>query len=391
MKDLALTITTMLVTLAALFVLWQLHSIVLLFLFSVIIAAALRGPIEHLVTHRWPRWLAICFVYTNVCLILVGLTLIVTLSMAAELEQLAEELVVRYARGYGLLQTEIVAAPAWLSRLPTSELVGAWLLGSAQSPRLLDRVLGFTQDFAYFAGQAVLAIVISVYWIADEWHFERLLLSLLVPIQRKRTRTIWRTLERNVGAYIRSEVSQSVLASALLTLGFVLMGFPYPYVMAAIGALTWFIPIVGAPVGLVFIALLALLQSSTAWLLAVGYATLIFLILEFLVEPRLYQRNRYGTILVIAVMMIMVDAFGLFGLLLAPPLALTVQVALEELLSLPLAPSPVTTISLAELEEQVQQVQATITVASAESPQIANMLDRLEQLLKKTKEASQSA
>lgn len=390
MKDLTLTITTTLVTLAGIFVLWQLHSIVLLFLFSLIIAAALRGPIEHLVTHRWPRWLAITFVYTNVCLVLVGLTLIVALSIGAELEQLAEELVVRYERGYGLLQTEIVATPAWLSRLPTTELVGAWLLGSAQSPRLLDRLLGFTQDFAYVAGQAVLAIVISVYWIADEWHFERLLLSLLAPIQRKRTRIIWRTLERNVGAYIRSEVSQSGLASALLTLGFVLMGFPYPYVMATIGALTWFIPLIGAPVGLVLIGLLAVLHSSTAWLLAVGYSALIFLILEFLVEPRLYQRNRYGTILVIAVMMIMVDAFGLFGLLLAPPLALIVQVALEELLSLPLAPSTVTTISLEELEEQVHQVQATITIANAESPQIANMLVRLEQLLQKAKEASQS-
>ncbi len=391
MKDLALTITTTLVTLAVIFILWQLHSIVLLFLFSIIIAAALRAPIDHLIRHRWPRWLAMLFVYTNVSLILVGLALIIALSLGAEIELLAKEFVNYYERGYGLVQRELNVAGSWFNRLPPTELVGEFLLGDSQSPRLVNRLLGLTQNFAYFVGQAILAIVISIYWTADEWHFERLLLSFLAPVQRKRMRELWRKLESNVGAYIRSEVSQSVLASAILTLGFWLMGFPYPFVMATIGAFAWFIPIVGAFIAIALIALVALLHGTVIAIAAIVYTVVVFLILEFLVEPRLYQNNQYGVILVILVMMAMIDAFGLLGLLLAPPLALTLQIGLEEWLSSPLTPATMTTISLEEIEEQLQQVQSTVAVTESTSPRITSMLARLEQLLQETKVASHTA
>ncbi len=391
MKDLALTIITVLITLAALFVFWQLHSIVLLFLFSIIIAAVLRAPIDHLITHRWPRWLAMLFVYSTVCLSLVVLALMISLALGAEIELFAADLFSRYERGYGLVQTDMFSGSAWFNRLPPTELVGELLLGDAQSPRLINRVLGFTQNFAYFVGQAVLAIVISIYWAADEKHFERLLLSLLAPVQRKRMRNLWYKLESNVGAYIRSEVSQSVLAGALLTLGFWVMGFPYPFIMATIGAFAWFIPIVGAFIAIMLIGLLAVLHGTGVAIAAIGFTIVVFLFLEFLVEPRLYPRNQYGVILVIIVMMAMIDAFGLLGLLLAPPLALSVQIGLEELLSAPLTPSATTAISLAEIEEQLQQVQSTIAITEVESPRITSMVARLEELMEQAKAASQSA
>lgn len=387
MKHLALTITTTLATLAVILIIWQLRSILLLFLFSLIIAATLRSPIEQLIQRGMQRWLAMLLMYGLMVLGLAALLGFLALPLAHELDTLTQDLAQLYERGYGLVQAGAGSDSALLGRLPSTEAVGQLLLES-QPAALAKRVLGFTQGFAFLIGQAILGVVLSIYWAADQLHFERLWLSLLAPEQRTRMRDLWYKIEENVGAYIRSEVLQSVIAGGLLTLGFDLMGLTYPFLLAAIGAIAWFIPLVGALFAIPLIALLALLNGVWLAVAAAVYALLIFVVMEFILEPRLYDRSKYGVILVIVVMMAMVDALGLTGLLLAPPLALTLQIILDELLATPVTPAPVTVITLNDLEKQLAEVRAIVNTAETQSPRVANMVNRLEQLVQETQEAT---
>lgn len=387
MKHLALTITTTLATLAVILIIWQLRSIVLLFLFSLIIAATLRNPIESLIQRGLQRWLAMLIMYGLIILGLVIFVGLLALPLAFEIDTLSHELAQLYERGYGLVRAGAGSNSALLGRLPSTEAVGQLLLES-QPAVLAKRVLGFTQGFAFLIGQAILGVVLSIYWAADQLHFERLWLSLLAPEQRTRMRDLWHQIEENVGAYIRSEVLQSIIAGGLLTLGFDLMGLTYPFLLAAIGAIAWFIPLVGALFAIPLIGLLALFNGLWLTGAAVLYTLVIFVIMEFVLEPRLYDRGKYGVILVIIVMMAMVDAFGLTGLLIAPPLALTIQIVLDELLAVPATPAPVTVITLNDLEEQLAEVRSIVDRAETQSPRVANMVNRLEQLVQETQEAT---
>ena len=54
--------------------------------------------------------------------------------------------------------------------------------------------------------------------------------------------------------------------------------------------------------------------------------------MEFIVQPRLIRGRRYWGILVILLMLALVDAFGLIGVLLAPPLALIAQMVIDAIL-----------------------------------------------------------
>ena len=60
-----------------------------------------------------------------------------------------------------------------------------------------------------------------------------------------------------------------------------------------------------------------------------GATLLVLAVMEFIVQPRLIQGRRYWGILVILLMLALVDAFGLIGVLLAPPLALIAQMVLS--------------------------------------------------------------
>lgn len=388
MKHLALTITTTLATLAVILLIWQLRSIFLLFLFSLIIAATLRSPIERLIQRGLKRWLAMLIMYGLMVVGLAGLLSLLALPLALELDTLTHDLAQLYERGYGLALDRAGADNALLGRLPSAEAVGQ-LLVENQPAVLAKRVLGFTQGFAFLIGQAILGVVLSIYWAADQLHFERLWLSLLAPEQRTRMRDLWYQIEENVGAYVRSEVLQSIIAGALLTLGFDMMGLTYPFLMAAIGAIAWFIPLVGALFAIPLIVLLALLTGPWLAVAAALYALLIFVLMEFVLEPRLYDRSKYGVLLVIVVMMAMVDALGLTGLLLAPPLALTLQIILDELLAAPVTPAPAATvISLNDLEKQLAEVRSIVDRAETQSPRVANMVNRLEQLVQESQEAT---
>ena len=75
-------------------------------------------------------------------------------------------------------------------------------------------------------------IILSLYWSADQMRFERLALSVFPKKHHQRIRQIWRSVETGVGAYVRSEVIQSVLAGIILGTGYGLMGVPYPTILA---------------------------------------------------------------------------------------------------------------------------------------------------------------
>src|SRR6185369_9351425 len=104
-------------------------------------------------------------------------------------------------------------------------------------------------------------LILSVYWSTNQVHFERLWLSLLPAEQRKLARNVWRTIELELGAYIRSEIIQSFLAGFLLTIGYWMLGCPYPALLGVFGAIAWLIPLVGAPLAMVLPLLVGLLSS----------------------------------------------------------------------------------------------------------------------------------
>jgi predicted PurR-regulated permease PerM len=116
---------------------------------------------------------------------------------------------------------------------------------SSQGQLVLPALLGFSQSIGKLVSGTAIILFLSIYWSINQIHFERLWLSLLPSGQRKQARGIWRTIEPDLGAYIRGEVLQSLLAGLLLGLGYWLLGSPYPALLALAGALVCLIPVVG--------------------------------------------------------------------------------------------------------------------------------------------------
>ena len=121
----------------------------------------------------------------------------------------------------------------------------------------------------------VVILFLSIYWSINQVHFERLWLSLLHSGQRKQAREIWRTVEPDLGTYIRSQLLDSLLAGLILGMGFWAIGSPYPALLALTGALACLVPIVGAPLAMIPVLLVGLLTSVQLSLFTVLYTLLV--------------------------------------------------------------------------------------------------------------------
>jgi putative permease len=371
-------------------VLWRISSIVLLFIASLAIAAATRSPIERLMDRGIPRPLAVLAIYGLLLATLVAVGYFIVQALGYELGTISEDLTNIYRTlavrwGSGVLQN----SPALAARIPTPEQLGQ-MLAAGQFTDIFSQVAGFTSSVADFLTHAGIAFVVSIYWTSDRLHFERLLLSLLPATHRTRARAMWRTLEEGVGAYLRSELMQGLLALILLAPAFRLFGLHYPVLWALVGALFWFIPLVGALIFLVPLWLVSWVQNGP--LLATGavaYSITVFAFLELVVERRLVASEGRSNVLVLLVMLIMGEAAGVVGLLLAPPVAMSIHIFLSELITPAMAASEPEAVAptVEQLQTRLEEVRGLVGgLESGSAPRLTSMTERLADLLQQARD-----
>jgi predicted PurR-regulated permease PerM len=388
-KHLIMVGTAVMTTLLALWVVWQFHIVVVYVLISLTLAAALRPLVQRLVGRGFVVRAAWILLYL-VVLAIFGFLLFFAIETAInQVQQLAQTVSAQDAWKLpawlqGSLFQQIVVAPM----PPPSKLFDA--VTGSQGQFVLPAIFGFTQGVAGVGSGIIVIVLLSLYWIVNQIHFERLWLSLLPSGQRKQARDIWRTIEPDLGAYIRSEVVHSLLAGLLLGLGYWALGSPYPTLLALAGALACLIPVVGATLAVILPLLMGLLTGVQLSLFTVLYTLVVLIALGIWVKPRLFNRKWDNPILTLVIVIAMANAFGVLGIILAPPLSAVCQILWSLLVSHRLATGAAAQIS--DLKERQEHVWATIKAMDEPPlPLVTSSMERLTSLMEKAEPILQAA
>lgn len=381
MKRIILLAAAIVTTLAALALLWQLFSILVLLLLAIALAATMSGFVTDLTNRGFSRRLARTLVI--VCSI-TGMALFVLLTLYVLGERLPlalEDFRTTYARVRNDLANNSGLQSNILQRLPPSSLLDDLLLG-ADGSLLLGYLAGIGANLGEWISNLTLVVLLASYWLADRQHLEKLWLSLLLPHNRPRVRELFYKIETGVGAYIRSEVIQYVLSMALLTFGYWCLGVQYPILLAWLSAILWLLPLVGAVLAIVPATLIGVLSGPWIALLTLLYTLLIFVIMEFVVERRIDLRTRPGSILGLLIALAMIDVWGIIGLVAAPPLTVAVQILIDAWLEPTPTTQPATReFELQTLKEQLNLIQNKIqAVEGVFPPSTENLFKRMQTL-----------
>ena len=387
-KQLVVIGTAVMTTLLALVVLWQFRIVVIYLLISLALAATVR-PIARSESRRnfLTRLLVILLYVVSIGIFGLLIFLLARL-LIGDLQELAQTI---SAESTWVL-------PPWLEGGLFQQALDRWLPApdklieaiTGQRQLLLAAVLSLTQGIGGIVSAFFVILFLSIYWSINQNHFERLWLSLLPSEQRTRARDMWRTLEHDLGAYIRSEIIQSLLAVLLLGIGYWLLGAQYPALLAVVGAIAWLVPVVGAALAVILPLLLGLLTGAEFSLFTVLYTLVVLLALQVWVEPRLFRRKWNNPILTLVILLVMADAFGLLGIILAPPLSVICQILWKLLVSDRMAPE--TAVQVSDLKERQARLRLSIEeMEGSPPPLVVSSMERLAGLLEKAEPVLQKA
>ncbi|MBA4421009.1 MAG: hypothetical protein C0391_07655 [Anaerolinea sp.] len=380
-KHLFRVFTAVMTTLLALLVLWQFRIVVIYVLISLILAAAVRPLALRLRSKRFVVRIAWSLLF------LIGLgsfsfLLFTTVKLAgSEFQMLAQSLSERDAWTLPLWLEGSAFQQTLIEQLPPPSLLSQAISGD-QGQLVLPAILGLMKGIGGLVTGILIILFLSIYWVINQIHFERLWLSLLPPGQRKQARGIWRTIETDIGGYIRGQFLQSLLVGLLLGLGYWLIGSPYPALLALIGALACLIPVVGSVIVIIPPILVGLLTSVQLSLFTGLYTLIVLTAILIWIKPRLFNRRWDNPILTVVLLIAMADAFGIVGIIVAPPISAVCQILWSRLVSHRAVAGSAAQIS--DLKDRQERIWETISAMDEPPPPlVTSSLERLTQLIVK--------
>jgi predicted PurR-regulated permease PerM len=385
-KRVALAATVSLATLMAVVLLWKFAGVAALFVISLAVAATLRPFVEAL-EPRLGRAFALAAVYVSGLTVLAVFLYIAFHGILGEIDTAVDRLSTAY--------THLATGPATggpLGRLIHNQLPQPHFvykaIANSRPAALLDAVLGVTANLIDVLGAFLMVLALSAYWSASHESFERLWLSLLPAPVRPRARNIWRGVEGAVGTHLRAEIAESAVAMLLVAIAFRLVPLPTPILPAlAVGVLRvvpFFGPLLAA--GAAALAGWAV-DGRTAAL--TGLATLALLMaIDRGVARRIFQVKHASPTLTVVASILLVEAFGTLGLLLASTVAVATQAYVERVI----ATNPRrerSTRTLAQIEQRIGRLRRRLlSLSEDEAMQLGNVVARLENLASTARTAS---
>lgn len=331
MKRIAWFIVVIAITLVVLVLIWQFSISFVLFGLSLAVAAALRPLIAAVGMKSKSKRLALTLVYGAV---IGSILLILTVGgqfLFQDLQKVTDDFAATYERIKRDWPREGSPFQQSLAgQLPSSDdLYGA--ITSEEGLLSIAADGGPGQDMFTFIGYIAIVLVLSMYWSADQLRFERLTISMFPNEHRPKALHIGREIEKGVGAYLRSEFVKSVLAGLILGVGFWLIGLRYPALLATWGAVVRLIPWFGGVVATLPFFFVIAGSSPITGFLAIMYTILVLLFLRMVIGSRFGDYQQNNSLLIVLFVILLAEAFGFIGVLLAPPLAVAVQILLREL------------------------------------------------------------
>jgi predicted PurR-regulated permease PerM len=197
---------------------------------------------------------------------------------------------------------------------------------------LLDSITVIFSSTITTLGEVLIILFIGIYLAVDPKLYISNLIRLLPLNRRMRGEEVFIALGHALRWWLAGRFLSMFLVGILTTAGLAIVGIPLAFTLGLIAALFSFVPYIGAIVSAVPAGLVALVQGPTKVLVVI----IVFLIVHFfegyLITPLIQRRAvSLPPALLLIVQIFMGILAGVFGVLLATPLAVAVIVIIQML------------------------------------------------------------
>jgi predicted PurR-regulated permease PerM len=314
--------------LLGLYFLYLVRQIVGLVLISVFFAVAMAPAVDALNRRKVPRSLAILLVYLGITGAIFGVGLLVVPPVVRGVDQLSEDL------------------PGYVSDLRKNKRIREFDDKYHITPELRKQANNLPERLGDAAGtlkdvtvevftrivQLVTILVITFLLLIEGKAMLEFFFRQLAPERERRARVIGEDISKAISGYVAGNFLISILAGTFTYVVLSILDVPFALPLAVLFGFLDLIPLVGATLGGILIAIVAAFVDFPT---AVIFWVLAFVIYQQiennLLQPFIYGRTvRLHPLTVLVAVLIGATLLGILGALLAIPVAAAVQILVKD-------------------------------------------------------------
>ena len=311
-----------------LYLVWRVRGVIRLVGISLFLALALV-PVVDAIDNRikGPRSLIILGVYIALIASVVLIGYVVVPSLVKQVQQIAHD-APRYAAD--------LRHNATFRHYDDRYHITAKLVRDARRlPQMLGHLVGPLKDVtvqaASFIGQVTTVLAISFLLILHGRQYVNLGLTL-TGRRQQRYRQLILDVNKAVADYVLGNIVISVLATIATWIVLTILGVPYALSLGFLVGFFDLIPLVGATLGAIFVALATVtVDFPTATIVWVAFIIVWQRFEDYVVQPLVYGKAlRVNPIVTIVSVLAGASLLGILGALLAIPIAAAIQIILRD-------------------------------------------------------------
>lgn len=202
---------------------------------------------------------------------------------------------------------------------------------------IFDKSLTFTMGFFNFLVFFIAFFMMMFYFVKDKSYITDKFVEFFPFSLKEKAKNVVNDISAKVGGYVIGQVLSNITIWIMVTIVLFIFHVDYPVVLGFIAGLLDIIPVLGPTIALILIVLAA----SHLGFLKIGLIIILFLVIQQIsnsfIKPVIFGKflDLHPLVILLAIF-ICAQIFGILGVILAPAIAATVCILIDELYLIPL-------------------------------------------------------
>lgn len=326
------------VVILSVILLWQLRSLIVVLMISVVIAATLAPSVNLVHKLGVPRWLAVLLVYLGLIGALTGFGLIVGPTVAQQIERLIGKLPLYLETLRSLLENLAMrfgmsepGSPSIISQVLDIQGLTSWAIRSSQ--QLVVRSYGVTRGIIGSVFSLFLALLLSAYMLSGSKQLLGDILNLFpYPWNQKLAAQI-QPVGKRMGGYIQGRILVSAILGTVISISLRFLGLSELALgLGVIAGFTNLIPFFGPILGAIPALIVAIAQGGLTFVWVILLFAIVQNLETYLLDPLLVGSSvKVPPLYQLLAVLGGAQVLGIIGALIVPPWVAGSGVLLENL------------------------------------------------------------
>jgi predicted PurR-regulated permease PerM len=206
--------------------------------------------------------------------------------------------------------------------------------GTARVLGLSGEALSITKSVITIVVATITIVFLTFFMLLEGRDWAERFYSILPEQSQPRWRKVGDDIYSTVGGYVTGNILISVIAGASITVVLLIMGVPYAVALGLLVALLDLVPLAGATVAGVIVAIVSFLHSVPAGIVAVTFFIVYQQLENHFLQPVIYGRTvKLSPLVVLVSVLVGAELAGILGALVAIPVAGALQVIVRDQLA----------------------------------------------------------